>query len=699
MFSDLLSQPENNNDVNTHTNTRIMQAVSVPKKSVKPRVTPTVAKQALESFEERFTQVRAKLNKANDVDASNVENVRKLSRYLSLYVQLNMKKATNETKRESENILRKAFDIAKRAESEGDFQGQKLVGNSRFTEKGAGRFATKAMKYLMKVYDRVDSAEVREDGTYGNDVFSVPEEGIASQLDAPVQPAPAPAPAQPAPQTQTAEQTAATLAGEGAGALPTATAKVDFTPQDPQEYGKTDGTTAGGSSNDAGEDDNVSLAGDEEEEKEEQRDAEAGDTSTATGLKTGGGTTNPIGATADDIAAARAQVADRARADEAQARDEGTRPNLDPQTRKELEDALKDYVPVRPGERTPEDEQKFFIAKSVADELGIPRDAPAYPKARTREGNTNADYFINAMEGKGTTFFELYEEDDYGYAVMELEPGDTYNLNEETGEVYVVKQIPNITGQRRGREGDDEGNRGGAKQRTGGGEPNVTEQYKQAVLQAYLREGSVYINNLNAQAEQVLENARKATEGMYGAPGGAPRGQEGERRYQELVAQVNRITQEAQARVERVAREQAEGGADMPLPGTFINFYSFGAQNSFEALNQLIQKYGVGIPNAVERQAFIASMEQGEREDVREEARQAQVPAEAQKQRREAQQQRAAELREQQNAPPQIPAPVDVDIDIASLSLGDAGSVPSTQQVGDAMTQDKAKESTGAEAP
>jgi hypothetical protein len=95
-----------------------------------------------------------------------------------------------------------------------------------------------------------------------------------------------------------------------------------------------------------------------------------------------------------------------------------------------LKDALKDYVPVRPGERTPEDEQKFFIAKSVADELGIPRDAPAYPKARTREGNTNADYFINAMEGKGTSFFELYEEDDYGYDVMGLEPGDTYNLNE-----------------------------------------------------------------------------------------------------------------------------------------------------------------------------------------------------------------------------------------------------------------------------
>ena len=37
------------------------------------------------------------------------------------------------------------------------------------------------MKYLVKVYDRVDSAEVREDGTYDNDVFSLPEEGTASQ--------------------------------------------------------------------------------------------------------------------------------------------------------------------------------------------------------------------------------------------------------------------------------------------------------------------------------------------------------------------------------------------------------------------------------------------------------------------------------------------------------------------------------------
>ena len=94
-----------------------MEAVSVPKKSVKYRVAPAVSKQALEIFERRFAAVRTKLDKASDVDASNVESVRKLSRYLSLYVQLNFKNATNETKRESENVLRKAFDTVKRAES------------------------------------------------------------------------------------------------------------------------------------------------------------------------------------------------------------------------------------------------------------------------------------------------------------------------------------------------------------------------------------------------------------------------------------------------------------------------------------------------------------------------------------------------------------------------------------------------------
>ena len=39
-----------------------------------------------------------------------------------------------------------------------------------------------------------------------------------------------------------------------ATALPTATATVDFTPLDPHAQAKTDGTAAGGSSNDAGED-------------------------------------------------------------------------------------------------------------------------------------------------------------------------------------------------------------------------------------------------------------------------------------------------------------------------------------------------------------------------------------------------------------------------------------------------------------
>ena len=506
---------------------------------------------------------------------------------------------------------------------------------------------------------------------------------FASSTASPMQPPP--------PRTQTAEQTASTLAGEGAGALPTATATVTL---NAQAQAKTDGVPAGGPSNDAGEDDfdNASLAGDDEQEDKPTVNPEAGDTSTATGLKTAGGTTNPIGATADDIAAARAQVAESARAEEAQARVAGTRPDIDPKRRTELEEAL-DYVPVRPEVRTQEDEQKFFIARSVAEELGIPPDAPAYPKDRSREGNTHADYFIDAMEAKGTSFFQLYKEGDYGYTVMGLEAGDTYNLNEETGEVYVAKRVPNITGQRRGRDDEDVGNRGGEKVRAvGGGEPNVTEEYKQAVLQAYLREGSVYLKNLIAQGQWIAENARKVTANVYGAPPGAPRGQEDERRYQELVAQVNRITQQAQARVERVAREQAEGGAEMPLPGVF-NFYNFGAQNSFEALNQLIQGYSVNIPNAVERQAFIASMEQGEREDAREEARQAQVPAEEMRQRNAQQEQELKEDRARAQEPQQIPDPVDVDIDIASLSLGDAGSVPSTQQLGDAMTQDRAKES------
>jgi hypothetical protein len=65
---------------------------------------------------------------------------------------------------------------------------------------------------FVKVYDRVDSAEVREDGTYDNSVFSVPEEGTASQLDAPVQPAPAPAPA-----TSTADTNSRTDEGNSRG--------------------------------------------------------------------------------------------------------------------------------------------------------------------------------------------------------------------------------------------------------------------------------------------------------------------------------------------------------------------------------------------------------------------------------------------------------------------------------------------------
>ena len=626
--------------------------------------------------------------------------------------------------------------------------------------------------------------------------------------------------------TQTDEQTAATNAGQGAGALPTATAKDPqaqqptdgvgsffllpgrtATPLDPQAQQPTDGVPAGGTSKDAYwpeewyatthpnvNDDNVSLQGDAEDgEYDDGEYDDAGDTSTATALKTGDGTTNPIGATADGvqmtvkqaeevlrrynptygragaIAQMKAQEAanvlgipkgapaypDKGRSEtgdntnddnflnamndkglnffslyeeddsgynimglkpgqifgpkDAQglytvldplprgsAGGAGPRPPITSERRKELEDALEVYEPVHPDERTAENEQEFMVAKRAADELGILRNAPAYPKALTREGNTHADYFIDAMRAKEiSSFLELYEEDDSGYERMGLEPGDTYNVNVETGEVYVVKETPNITGLRRGREDDDVDDRGGEKQRVvGGGAPNFSEAYKRSVEEAILREGSVYLKNLIAQGQQIIENAQKATAGMYGATGG--RGerqrQENERRYPELVAQVNRITQEAQARIARVAEEQAEGGEGFPLPGEF-NFYNFGAQNAYEALNQVIQQYGVNIPNAVERAAFTASMEQNEREDAREEARQAQVPVEAQKQRREAQQQRAAELREQQNAPPQTPAPVDVDIDIASLSLGDAGSVPSTQQLGDAMTQDRAKES------
>jgi hypothetical protein len=607
-----------------------MEAVSVPKKSVKSRVSPALSKQALEIFERRFAAVRAKLNKANDVDASNVENVRKLSRYLSLYVQLNAKKATNETKRESENILRKAFDIAKRAESEGDFQGKKLVGNSRFTEKGAIRFAYKAMKYLYKVYDRVESAEVREDGTYDNSVFSVPEEGTASQLDAPVQPAPAPAPVQPAPRTQTAEQTRATLAGEGAGALPTATATVDFVPLDPHAQAKTDGTAAGGSSNDAGEDDDgedkpTVRPGSVDDGYDSLAEDDVGDTSTATGLKTGDGTTNPIGASADG----------------AGMRSLPTQEDLQEEAEFQMGQA-KEKVPVggRQGGT-----KRGADTEAVGDEHGedkAPRSDPTATMEQVMAETGTREQIMANIEAQKQAFQASLEAKVQGI----LDRFDRNVQAEEDADAEAERQRmnPDVAAAVNRAEAEDA--------RTGGAEGRARRERDNRRFQ-----------------EGVLARQRAIFE-------------------QGLRAAAARVQRQAD---QRAAEARAQAGQGIPV--NIANLFDGVNQRAQEAFNQEIQGAGGRILNAVERQAFIASMEQGEREDAREEARQAQVPEEAQKQRREAQRQRDAELREQQNAPPQIPGPVDVDIDIASLSLGDAGSVPSTQQVGDAMTQDKAKES------
>ena len=607
-----------------------MEAVSVPKKSVKSRVTPALSKQAIEIFERRFAAVRAKLNKANDVDASNVENVRKLSRYLSLYVQLNVKKATNETKRESENVLRKAFDTVKRAESEGDFQGQKLVGNSRFTEKGAGRFATKAMKYLMKVYDRVDSAEVREDGTYDNSVFSVPEEGTASQLDAPVQPAPAPAPAQPAPRTQTAEQTRATLAGEGAGDFPTATATVDFTPLDPHAQAKTDGTAAGGSSNDAGEDDDdehkpTVRPGSVDDGYDSLAEDDVGDTSTATGLKTGDGTTNPIGASADG-AGMRSLPTQEDLQEEAEFQMG--------QARASIQEAIDkpDFSP--PVEGRQGATKRGAETEAVGDEHGQDKDPRRDPTAMAQiraEIDAKNQAFQASLEAKVQGILDRFDRN-----VQAEEDADA--------EAERQRMNPDVAAAMNRAEAEDA--------RTGGAEGRARRERDNRRFQ-----------------EGVLARQRAIFE-------------------QGLRAAAARVQRQAD---QRAAEARAQAGQGIPV--NIANLFDGVNQRAQEAFNQEIQGAGGRILNAVERQAFIASMEQGEREDAREEYRQAQVPAETQKQAEAMQRQQDAEAREQANAPPLIPGPVDVDIDIASLSLGDAGSVPSTQQVGDAMTQDKAKES------
>jgi len=261
-----------------------MQApVSVPKKSAKPRQPSGASKrEALKVFEERYKDVRAKLVNAEDPDNVNVENVRKLSRFLSLFTQLQITN-TDESNRQSTEVLRKAFQLVKDAEKEPDFQGQKLgVEKQRFTAKKQGAFGVKVAKYLMKVYDRIDEAEAGEDGKYSNSVFSVP----SAEMSTPPPPEPVPE------ETQTQEQTQATLAGQGAGARPIAT--------DASAQAKDDGVPPGGDATTNYDDDEKGEPdGDVEEEKAQTNADVVGDTATANTIQTEDGTDNPIGANAD----------------------------------------------------------------------------------------------------------------------------------------------------------------------------------------------------------------------------------------------------------------------------------------------------------------------------------------------------------------------------------------------------------------
>jgi len=521
-----------------------MQApVSVPKKSAKPRQPSGIVRsEALKAFEERYKDVRAKLVNAQDPDNTNVDNVRKLSRFLSLYAELKADKATDESERQATIVLRKAFQLVKDAEKDPDFKGQKLgVEKQRFTAKKQGAFVLNAMKYLMKVYDRIDEAEAGEDGKYSNSVFSVP----SAEMSTPPPPEPVPE------ETQTQEQTQATLAGQGAGARPT----VRFVPvaTDASAQAKTDGAPDGG-------------------------------------------------------------------------------------------EATTDYADDEKGEPDGDYAQSPIVYTPEARSATRRPESPAFDEehyGRSRSPAYDPDAGIRNVMGESTS-----------------DTTTATNLNTSEGDVPI------------GANADAE--QEGGEKRMREDEPNVRT--------GTARTGATDVDT--TRITQMVDASLQETS------------QAALQRYRQYVASVpsqmqNEAEQQANDMAKRLADIMREGEERRQAGENTDNVN----QNMAEEVNQVVQEYALNIPNAVERAAFIASVEQSEREDVREEARKAQVPAEAARQEEEKRVQEAAEMREQASAPPAIPAPVDVDIDIASLGLGDAGSVPSSQQIGDAMTQDKAKES------
>jgi hypothetical protein len=227
--------------------------------------------------------------------------------------------------------------------------------------------------------------------------------------------------------------------------------------------------------------------------------------------------------------------------------------------------------------------------------------------------------------------------------------------------------------------GDPQDDRAQAYQNVEGGDEVDITKLKGLIQEKLVRD----LVTINIQGTELVRKYRESS-----ALAGIKSAAEKQKITDEFNANVRIIINRAEEDTKRRAAEAEAANVPFNIDDLFDDI----EQRVGEEFNQLVQQAGVSIPNAAERAAFIASMEREEREDVREEARQAQVPEEARRQQRAARVQRAAELREAQNAPPEIPAPVDVSIDIASLNLGDAGTVPSTQMLGDAMMQDKAKE-------
>ncbi len=561
------------------------------KPSVKPSVKPDVSK--AQFHKEKARQFLDELQKSEftikGLQADHPTNVNvgmmiHVSRLYRQYANLVLAKdQTKETKAEATALLHRANKRISDAQKSPDFQGQPL--NTTGTSRGQ---ADTVMSYLKTVYRRVGQAQKMQNNKYQNSAFYVPKDGapltpLSSPPSTPpstpmedVQPSSTPS-NQPTP-TQTAAQTKATLAGEGAGAGAL----------NPQAAAKDDGVPAGGSSNDAGEEEdkptfNPNVETDTERLARDMAEAKAGDTSTATGLKTGDGTTNPIGASADGI---YKEYDNPPSAEELEA--QGTA-NLQQAgiDMIDQDNKIRDNVPKRGAE-----------GRAEGDEHG-------------------RDKSVRAGGGA-------------------FDPAEMERLIEEEKKAFSARLESQVAGvldrfrQRGGIPPEDEEEEGV--------DPNVAAAVNRAEQEDRRRR-----RDENARQRAMVEE------------------------------HVRRAAARAQAEAERRAAEaQAQG-----VPVNVNNLFDGINQRMDEEFNQAVQGVAVTISNAVERAAFLASMEQGEREDFREEARKAQVPAEAEK---------------QADAQQTTPDPVDVDIDIASLSLGDAGSVPSTQQVGDAMTQDKAKE-------